>query len=277
MVHPAPDRRWLSALLALAVHGLFVWLMLFALRWQSTPAPVVAELWDAIPAPQTVLPPPAPPPKAEPELPEPKPKPPAPPPPKPDVKPPEPPKPDIALEQEKRRQELKRLEEEKRKAEQKRVEEEKRLAEKKRQDELAEKKLQEDQGRQEEQRRLEEQQRAEQAARDAAIRQAADQARQAEVQQARARALDIYIAQLTRAVRARIVLPPSVQGNPEAELRVVQLPTGEVVSVRLLRSSGDAALDQAVERAVFAASPLPLPADRSLFKREFSFTFRPFE
>ena len=271
-MHPAPDRRWLSALLALAVHGLFVWLMLFALRWQSTPAPVVAELWDAIPAPQTVLPPPAPPapspappPKAEPELPEPKPKPPAPPPPKPDVKPPEPPKPDIALEQEKRRQELKRLEEEKR------------LAEKKRQDELAEKKLQEDQRRQEEQRRLEEQQRAEQAARDAAIRQAADQARQAEVQQARARALDIYIAQLTRAVRARIVLPPSVQGNPEAELRVVQLPTGEVVSVRLLRSSGDAALDQAVERAVFAASPLPLPADRSLFKREFSFTFRPFE
>ena len=111
--------------------------------------------------------------------------------------------------------------------------------------------------------------------------QAADQARQRETQaaqaaaqQARARAVDIYRAQIMRAVRARLVTPPGVQGNPQAELRVLQLPTGEVLSAKLTRSSGDTAYDAAVERAVLAASPLPLPADRSLFSRELLLQFR---
>jgi colicin import membrane protein len=48
-----------------------------------------------------------------------------------------------------------------------------------------------------------------------------------------------------------------------------------VLSIRLARSSGNAAYDAAVERAILKSSPLPLPASRELFSRELKLTFRP--
>jgi len=77
-----------------------------------------------------------------------------------------------------------------------------------------------------------------------------------------------------RAVRSRLVEPAGVQGNPQAEVKVLQLPNGEVVSVKVTKPSGNPAYDEAVERAVLAASPLPLPADRGLFNRDVVLQFR---
>jgi colicin import membrane protein len=56
---------------------------------------------------------------------------------------------------------------------------------------------------------------------------------------------------------------------------VAQLPTGEVLTTRLLKSSGNPAYDAAVERAILKSSPLPLPASKELFSRELKLTFRP--
>ena len=71
------------------------------------------------------------------------------------------------------------------------------------------------------------------------------------------RGRDSYIARLVTAIRSQMRYPASAAGNPYATLRVEQLPTGEVVNVTVTRPSGVPAFDEAVERAIRAASPLP--------------------
>jgi colicin import membrane protein len=95
---------------------------------------------------------------------------------------------------------------------------------------------------------------------------------------ARARALDEYVARIQAKVKGNWILPRDIQGNPEAIFLVVQLPTGEVLpppSTRLIKSSGNAAYDAAVERAIIKSSPLPLPPPGVPFSRELKLTFRP--
>ena len=96
---------------------------------------------------------------------------------------------------------------------------------------------------------------------------------------ARSKALDEYISRITAKVKSNWILPPDLKGNPEAIFGVVQLPTGEVLSARIVKSSGNPAYDTAVERAILKSSPLPLPlpAARELFSRELRLTFRPLE
>jgi colicin import membrane protein len=94
---------------------------------------------------------------------------------------------------------------------------------------------------------------------------------------ARDKALAEYFNRIRARVRQYWILPQDVQGNPEAIFTVVQLPTGEVLSVKLKKSSGNPALDAAIERAILKASPLPLPEPRSLFDRQLELVFRPLE
>jgi colicin import membrane protein len=117
------------------------------------------------------------------------------------------------------------------------------------------------------------QQRQERQLRELLAAQKADAARKASA--ARASALGEYIARIQSKVRGNWILPQELQGNPEAIFLVTQLPTGEVLLIKLLKSSGNPAYDQAVERAILKSSPLPLPSDRSLFDRELKLTFRP--
>lgn len=91
------------------------------------------------------------------------------------------------------------------------------------------------------------------------------------------RGLESYAAKIRGKVRGNIVLPPSIAGNPEAVFNVTQLPTGEVLGVSLKRSSGNTALDAAIERAILKSSPLPKPDDPSLFQRVLEIRYRPFE
>ncbi len=92
---------------------------------------------------------------------------------------------------------------------------------------------------------------------------------------ARSRGLAEYEAKIRNKVRGNIVLPPELQGNPEVVLHVAQLPTGEVLSVKLVKSSGHRGYDEAVERALLKSSPLPRPDKPELFSRELKLTFRP--
>jgi colicin import membrane protein len=123
-----------------------------------------------------------------------------------------------------------------------------------------------------EQQALEAQQQ-ERVLRELIARQQADAARQASA--AKAKALNEYIARIQAKVRGNWILPAELQGNPEAVFDVVQLPTGEVLSIRIARSSGNRAYDNAVERAILKSSPLPLPPPGVPLSRELKLTFRP--
>jgi colicin import membrane protein len=86
-----------------------------------------------------------------------------------------------------------------------------------------------------------------------------------------------YVDKIRSKIKANIVLPPEIKGKPEAIFDVVQLPTGEVLSVRLRKSSGHETYDQAVERAILKSSPLPRPERPDQFRRELQLKFRPQE
>jgi len=86
-----------------------------------------------------------------------------------------------------------------------------------------------------------------------------------------------YIEKIIARIRPHIIPPSELKGNPEAIFDVVQLPTREVFSVRLVKSSGNALLDSAVERAILKSSPLPKPDRPEQWLREFNISFRPLE
>jgi colicin import membrane protein len=88
-------------------------------------------------------------------------------------------------------------------------------------------------------------------------------------------ALSGYADKIKAKVKGNWILPMDLKGNPEAVFVVIQLPTGDVLSVRLKKPSGNAAYDTAVERAILKSSPLPKPDKGELFERELILTFRP--
>lgn len=67
-----------------------------------------------------------------------------------------------------------------------------------------------------------------------------------------------------------------LQSNPLAVIYVEQLPTGEVTQVKLQKSSGLPAWDDAVQRAIWASSPLPKKKDGTVV-RTLELRFRPKE
>jgi len=86
-----------------------------------------------------------------------------------------------------------------------------------------------------------------------------------------------YVDKIRSKIKANISLPLEIKGNPEAIFDVVQLPTGEVLSAKLTKSSGHEAYDQAVERAILKSSPLPRAERPDQFRRELQLKFRPKE
>jgi colicin import membrane protein len=98
---------------------------------------------------------------------------------------------------------------------------------------------------------------------------------QAAAQAAQQRALATWSDKIRTKVRGNIILRQDIPGNPEAIFLVTLLPTGEVLTVRKKKSSGHPGYDDAVERAIMKSSPLPLPDDRSIFRRELELIFQP--
>lgn len=94
---------------------------------------------------------------------------------------------------------------------------------------------------------------------------------------ARNKAVADYLGRIRGKIRGNIVLPPDIKGNPEAIFELTQLPSGEVISVRLKKSSGNPALDAAVERAILKSSPLPKPEQSDVFNRLLNIPYRPLD
>lgn len=245
-VYETPNEMAISGALALVMHLLFFALLVVGVAWQKREAPpMVAELWSNLPAPKTAPPPPP--------QPEPKPVPKAEPKPPPKVEPKPIPKADIALREKKEKE---------RKA---------------REEELAKKKKLEEQAQLAKLKQQQEKERAEQLAReqDEALKKIA-QSKAAE----QARLVDQYKRLIADRIRSKIIEPPGLKGNPEVEFDVVVIPGGDVLDVKLRRTSGQATWDAAVERAIRSAPPLPLPPAESGLMREFrelNLKFRPKE
>lgn len=293
-VPPEPN-RWPAIGLAVGVHALLLAFLWIGVSWQNNaPVAVEAEIWDV--KTQTAAPPPtpAPEPEPEPETPPPQPAPKAVEPP-PVIEKPQPKQPDIALEREKKRkEELKRkqieeerLERERELAEQKRVEEkkakalaekkERELAEKKAQAEAekkeAEKKKKEDAEKKKKEeadkkKKAAEEQKKLEAARAEEMRRitgaAGNPTSTGTAEKSTAPRLDKgYAAAITAKVKGNTSYAGSLDepGNPTATFRVEQLPTGEIISVKKIKSSGVPSFDDAVEKGITKSSPLPKKKD----------------
>ncbi len=234
--------------LSFGMHLLLLGVLLLGVNWQiREPEPVVVELWRApSPAPVSEIAPPAPPPAPAPE--------------------PEPviPKPDIALKApQKAKLPPKPEPRVERKTEPKVVAkappapprdpaQEQRLKE-----QLAREQASINSQRQEEELRL------------LLARQQADGAA------ARSKRLAGWTDKISAKIKGNILLPQDLIGNPEAIFDVVQIPSGEVIGVKLRKSSGHRAYDEAVERAILKSSPLPKPDDARDFQRQLELKFRP--
>lgn len=275
-VPPEPG-RWRAFALAMLMHGLLLGLLWIGVSWQNTtPVAVEAEIWS----PQAKLA--APPPPEPAPAPEPKPEP-APPPPKP-VAEPEPkaklPDPEIALEREKKRKEALEKKQAEEKARREEALEKQRLAELDRKKQAEEQKRKQEAAAEEKRKQAEEDKRklAEEEKRrqeEAVTEQRAKKRREDELKRLQALAgegmagdaekaaspkLDPGYARLIAAkIKSNTILPPlnEIAGNPAVEYAIDLLPDGSVRDVKLLRSSGIPAFDQAVRRAIDRAAPFP--------------------
>lgn len=239
--------------LAFAVHAVLIAVLFVGVRFQSSaPDAVTVELWEP-PAPARVAEPPPPPPKAEPK--------PEPAPPKVEPKPePKVEKPEIVEKAAPKpkpkpepKPEPKPAPKPKPKAEAKPkppardLEFEKRMREELAQEQAAS-----------EERRIRDQIAREQIA-------------------ARNRALTDWEGKIRAKIRRNIraFVADQVPGNPQAIFEVTLLPTGEVLTATMSKSSGNKAYDEEVQRAIKASSPLPKPEPASLFQRSLELKFRP--
>ncbi len=291
-VPPEPSRLP-AFMLAVAVHAVLLGFLWFGISWQtSEPAAVEAEVWDM--SVQTAAAPPLPaPPAPDPEpQPEPEPAPPPRPVEPPPVERPAPTPPDINLQREKERKELAKREEAEKKERLRKEEEarEKKLAEQKKKDEAEREKKElakkEAEKKEADEKKKAEKLAAEKAAKDKAAKEkAAKAAEDAKLAKFRdeelkrmagamgstgsaakstgPRADAGYVAAITAAIKSNTAYGGSttMPGNPKAIFKVEQLPTGEIMSVRLVKSSGVPEFDRAVENGIKKASPLPKKKD----------------
>jgi colicin import membrane protein len=220
--------RFPAALLALAMHLLFLFLLYSSFRWQArAPEVFMVEMWESLPEAE-VVPEPAPP---------------LPPPTAAEPRPPKaaapvlpPVKADIELRDKKKQAREKAAARAKQEKERRELEA------------YAERRRQEVQAR-----------------------------ARAEVEAAVATQVGRYQDLIRNKIRRNIVMPPDVPESAKAEFKVTLLPGGDVMAVELLKSSGNAAYDNAAERAIYKAQPLPMPPDEGLQKmfRVLRLTIRP--
>lgn len=87
-----------------------------------------------------------------------------------------------------------------------------------------------------------------------------------------------YIGRIRQAVQSQWIPPPSARNGMQVVLLVELVPTGEVVGVSVVRSSGSEAFDRSAVAAVNKARRFEVPPERELFERvfrRFRFLFNP--
>ena len=88
-------------------------------------------------------------------------------------------------------------------------------------------------------------------------------------------ALERYSFALQQKIERNWIRPASATAGTSCTVSVSQDARGEVLRVVVERCNGDEAVRRSVEAAVYKASPLPLPEERSLFERNLRFVFEP--
>ncbi len=200
-----------------------------------------------------------------------------------------------ALKEKKRREELKRKEEQKRKKaeaarkkeqqrkaallkekklkeqklkEKKRKEAEKKAAEEKRKKEQARKRAEEKKRKEAEQKRIAEQKRKEEQRRKAeAEKKRQDELRRQQERERLSRGIvNKYVALIAQKIERIWRQPLDAPRDLQCKIDIRLRSTGEVISVKIAESSGNASFDRSVETAVRRASPLPVPKDSVIFK-----------
>ena len=86
-----------------------------------------------------------------------------------------------------------------------------------------------------------------------------------------------YKAMILSAISQQWILPENANSSLSSQFRIRLAPNGAVLSVSLLRSSGDPILDRSAQSAIYKASPLPVPHDVAVFNlfRDINLTVRP--
>jgi colicin import membrane protein len=264
-----PKGMGAGLMLAILAHVLLILAIAFGVNWRAhEPAGVEAELWSAVPqaaAPRAAAPEPQPQPQPAPEV-----KPP-PPPPKAEEPPPKPaPDPQIAIEKAKR--------EEQKKLEEKRLQDEQEQAkrEKAKREEAKREEAKREQAELDKQRAKEEQDRKKQATADAAKAAAAREAYLKRMQgmagatggeTSTGTAMQSsgpsasYAGRIIARILPNIIFTDAIDGDPKAIVEVKVAPDGRIIGRRLLRSSGVAAWDDAVLRAIDRTDMLPRDVD----------------
>jgi colicin import membrane protein len=120
-----------------------------------------------------------------------------------------------------------------------------------------------------------ERERVERAMQEEATRREADQAAQAQADAERLDKIAEWAHALVRHVQANYRKPPGAPDEFACQVRMQLLPDGTVTNTRILKSCGSVLLDQAVADAVQRSSPLPRPADPSVFDRDLTINFTP--
>lgn len=258
--------------LALLVHLLLIAALTWGVNWKRSDQSVSfeAELWSSVPqaaAPKLVEAPPPPPPEPAPKAPEVKVTPPA-----PNV--------DIALEQEKKRKLL--LQQQKEIEAQKAADRQKAeaLAKKEKEKEL---KAREEQAKrlaaQQEAKKLEAQKQAKQQDNDKQTQAAAKKLRDDNLKRMMGQAgatgganasgsaqkssgpSASYGGKVRAKVKPNVVFTDDIAGNPTAEVEVRSTADGTIISQRLVKSSGNAAWDDAVIKAIIRTGSMPRDVD----------------
>lgn len=242
----------LAGMLALLVHAIFFSLLYFGFSWQSHKPPMMmVEMWASLPEePKTekmlaVVVPPSPPKTigSKPVLPS---------------------RAEIELEHKKKQQfEMEKMAEQAKKNE----------LDKKRKVEALIARERRATAQLEQEKKLQDERRSLQEARikseQARVRSEADTATRTEI--------DRYKERIQSKIRHNIIMPLDVPADVEARFFVRVLAGGDVAEVILEKSSGNAAYDSAVERAIFRSRPLPVPSNPELANvfRELRLSLKP--
>lgn len=91
--------------------------------------------------------------------------------------------------------------------------------------------------------------------------------------------LNVYAQQIQQRVKRYWVKPSSAEAGLIVTLEVKLIPGGDVKSVRIINSSGNALFDRSAENAVYKAAPMPMPSDadaaEEIIREGIQFEFKP--
>lgn len=266
------SNQFSAGLLALLVHGLFFGILFFGISWHlKPPAEMTVEMWDHLPEPapthvielpvtSPIIAPPQV--KATAEL---------------DA--------DIALKEKKKKREQEKEQLLKREAavktqqellaqQQKEAAQRQALLKQQMAKEKTAKEIERIQA-------LKQQMRAadEKAAREEARLKARQAQMRADMDEVTQHEVNRYKDLIRAKIRRNIMMPEGVPEQAEAKFAVIVLPGGTVAEAKLSKTSGNSAYDHAVEHAIYAAQPLPLPQDEALARmfRELNLSVKPKE